>query len=162
MDRWLDLLTTYTHNSELQGLTAPPLISTIHKSPQHPLSLCRACCVSTPAVPWQRPCNSGGSSASLDQALSSQTPAQNSLGCPNCLQDNYHVESRISNSASIVAHRFVATGTCLPSRCLETSLLYSPISRSSHSNGCTRCNINATYWSSWSSRARIHKLLSLQ
>jgi hypothetical protein len=27
----MDLLTTYTHNSELQAITAPPLISTIYK-----------------------------------------------------------------------------------------------------------------------------------
>jgi hypothetical protein len=35
----LDVLTTYTHNSEVQVITAPSLISTIHKSPHHPLSL---------------------------------------------------------------------------------------------------------------------------
>jgi hypothetical protein len=46
----LNLLTTYTHESELQGISAPPLIS-IHKptehnkSPQHPLSLFPACSV---------------------------------------------------------------------------------------------------------------------
>jgi hypothetical protein len=28
----LDLLTTYTHDSQVQVITAPPLISTIHKS----------------------------------------------------------------------------------------------------------------------------------
>jgi hypothetical protein len=33
--------------------TAPPLISTIHKSPQHPLSLFKPA-VFSPAVPWQR------------------------------------------------------------------------------------------------------------
>jgi hypothetical protein len=35
----MDFLTTYTHHSELQVITEPPLISTIHRSPQHPLSL---------------------------------------------------------------------------------------------------------------------------
>jgi hypothetical protein len=39
MDWILDLLTTYTHHSELQAITALSLISTIHSSPQHPLSL---------------------------------------------------------------------------------------------------------------------------
>jgi hypothetical protein len=53
MDLWLDLLTTYTHNSELQVITALPLISTIHKSPQQPLSLFQPA-VSSPAVPSQR------------------------------------------------------------------------------------------------------------
>jgi hypothetical protein len=49
----MDLLTTYTHNPELQILTAPSLISIIHKSPQHPLSLFQSA-VSSPAVPWER------------------------------------------------------------------------------------------------------------
>jgi hypothetical protein len=48
----MDLLTTYTHDSELQALAAPSPISTIHK-PQHPLSLPQSA-VSSPAVPWQR------------------------------------------------------------------------------------------------------------
>jgi hypothetical protein len=41
----MDLLTTYTHDSELQVITALSLISTLYKSPQHPLSLFAACCV---------------------------------------------------------------------------------------------------------------------
>jgi hypothetical protein len=48
-----DLLTTYTHNSELEAITAPPLISTIHKTPQHTLSLFQPA-MSSLAVPWQR------------------------------------------------------------------------------------------------------------
>jgi hypothetical protein len=39
LDCILDLLTTLQHDSELQVITAQPLISTIHKSPQHTLSL---------------------------------------------------------------------------------------------------------------------------
>jgi hypothetical protein len=38
LDWRMDLLSTYTHDSELQELQAipaPPLISTIHKSPQY-------------------------------------------------------------------------------------------------------------------------------
>jgi hypothetical protein len=50
---WMDLLTTYTHDPELQAITAPPLISTIHKSPQHPLSLFQPAVFSS-AVSWQR------------------------------------------------------------------------------------------------------------
>jgi hypothetical protein len=53
LDWWMDLLTTYTHDSELQAITAPPLISTIHKSPQHLLSLFQPA-VSSSAIPWQR------------------------------------------------------------------------------------------------------------
>jgi hypothetical protein len=53
MDLQMDLLTSYTHDSELQAVTAPPLISTINKSQQHPLS-CFQHAVSSLAVPWQR------------------------------------------------------------------------------------------------------------
>jgi hypothetical protein len=49
----MDLLTTYTHDSELQAITESPLISTIHKLPQNPLRLFQPA-VSSPAVPWQR------------------------------------------------------------------------------------------------------------
>jgi hypothetical protein len=35
----LDLLTTLAHESETQAITAPSLISAIHKSPQYSLSL---------------------------------------------------------------------------------------------------------------------------
>jgi hypothetical protein len=52
-DWWMDLLTTYTHNSKLQAITASPLISTIHRSPQHPLSIFQPA-VSPPAAPRQR------------------------------------------------------------------------------------------------------------
>jgi hypothetical protein len=44
----MDLLTTYAHDSELQAITAPPLISTIHKSPQHPLSFTSLLCLHQP------------------------------------------------------------------------------------------------------------------
>jgi hypothetical protein len=53
LDWIFDLLTTYTHDSELQAITEPSLISTIHKSPQHMRSLSHPA-VSSPAVPWQR------------------------------------------------------------------------------------------------------------
>jgi hypothetical protein len=59
LDWWMDLLTTYTQDSEL-----PPLISTIHKSPQHSRSLATAS-------------NSEDSSASRTPILSSQPPVQN-------------------------------------------------------------------------------------
>jgi hypothetical protein len=49
LNRRMDLLTTYTHGSELQAVTTPPLIA-IHKSPQHPLSLFQPA-ASSPAVP---------------------------------------------------------------------------------------------------------------
>jgi hypothetical protein len=53
LDLLLDLLITCTHESELRAITAPSIISTIHKSPQHPLSLFQPS-VSSSAIPWQR------------------------------------------------------------------------------------------------------------
>jgi hypothetical protein len=50
LDWCLDLFTIYTHDPELQAVTARPLISTIHKSPQHPLIIFQLA-VSSPAVP---------------------------------------------------------------------------------------------------------------
>jgi hypothetical protein len=129
----MDLLVTYTHDSELQAITVPPLISMIQITTAFTKPF-PACCVFT-SRSLARASNSGDSSASCAQVLSSQTTIQNSLGHSSCLQDN-HVENTISNSTSVV-QRFVAVGTCLPSHCLETSLVYSPILLSLHSNGCT-------------------------
>jgi hypothetical protein len=55
LDLRMDLLTayTYTHDSELQAITALPLIYTLYKSLQHPLSLFQPT-VSSLAAPWQR------------------------------------------------------------------------------------------------------------
>jgi hypothetical protein len=48
---WIsDLLITYTHDLNLQAITGPSLISKIHKSPQHPLSIFQPA-MSSPAVP---------------------------------------------------------------------------------------------------------------
>jgi hypothetical protein len=53
LDRWKDLLTTYTQHSELQVITALLLISTLYKSEQHLLSLFQPA-VSSSAVPWKQ------------------------------------------------------------------------------------------------------------
>jgi hypothetical protein len=52
MDWWMNLLTTYKHDSELQVITVLSLISTLHKSPQYLLSIFQPA-VSSPAIPWQ-------------------------------------------------------------------------------------------------------------
>jgi hypothetical protein len=39
LDSCLDLLTTYAHHSELRVITVLSLVSTLYRSPQHPLSL---------------------------------------------------------------------------------------------------------------------------
>jgi hypothetical protein len=46
-------MATLPHDFELQAISAPPLIYTIHKSQRQPLSLFQLA-VSSPAVPWQR------------------------------------------------------------------------------------------------------------
>jgi hypothetical protein len=53
IDWILDLLSTYAHHSELHIIITLTLISTLHKSPQYPLSLFQPA-VSSRAVPWQR------------------------------------------------------------------------------------------------------------
>jgi hypothetical protein len=76
LDWWIDLLTTYTYDSELQVITAPPLISTIRKSPQHPLSLfpARYIFISRSLATASY---SGDSSASRAEVLTSQPSMQN-------------------------------------------------------------------------------------
>jgi hypothetical protein len=120
----LDLLTTYTctRDSELQAITAPALISTIHISPQHPLSHFPTCCVFT-SRSLATASNSGDSSASRAQLLSSQL--------------NYQLATD-----HIVEYMSVAAETCLPSLCPETTAARTtentllPLLRPLPSNGC--------------------------
>jgi hypothetical protein len=121
--RCMDLLTTYTHHSELHVTTALSLISTLYRSSQHPLSLLPVCCVFI-SRSWQR------------------------LLTVEILQLHefrFHLHSvpcrTVSNSNSIVLCVFVATGMCLPIRCLETGCITPLFIRLLRSNGCTRHNI---------------------
>jgi hypothetical protein len=84
-DWWIDLLTTYTHDSDLQTITAPLLISTIHKSLQHPLSLLPACCVFF-SLSLAMASSSEDSSPSRVHVLSSQPPVTNSSELSNSSQ----------------------------------------------------------------------------
>jgi hypothetical protein len=77
MDRRMDLLTTYIQNSELQVITALSLISTLYKPLQYPLSLFQVYCVFIRRS-LVTASNSGDSSASRAQVLSSQPSVQNS------------------------------------------------------------------------------------
>jgi hypothetical protein len=125
----MDLLTTYTHDSQLQATTAPPLISTIHKSPQHQLSLFPPSCVfiSRSLVMASKSRNSTTSRA---QSLSSQPPVQNStelstqltsieLTAPTVLVITSRHEPYRKHRSSTVAFVSVTAGTCLPSFCPE-------------------------------------------
>jgi hypothetical protein len=74
---WMDILNTCAHHSELQAITVPLLIFTIHMSPAPVLNLFPACCFFTsPSLATAS--NSTYSSASRVQILSSQPPVQNS------------------------------------------------------------------------------------
>jgi hypothetical protein len=77
VDWWMDLITTYTHHSEVQLITAPLLISTIHKLPQHMLSIFPACCVLA-SRSLATAYSNGDSSTCRAQVLLSQPPVQNS------------------------------------------------------------------------------------
>jgi hypothetical protein len=117
LDWWIDLLTTYTNDSELQAITAPPVISTIHKSPQHQLSLFLACCVFT-SRSLATASNSGDSSASGTQVLSSQPPVQNSTDnylCPFFIpcqhgQHRKHISSIVAPNCCIIKNLLPING----------------------------------------------------
>jgi hypothetical protein len=114
----------YTYNSELQLITVPLLISTIHKSPQHLLNLFQPAVFSSHSLATAS--NSGDSSASHTYALSSQPPMQNCL----TLSLAYNISAQttqkhlVYNSNSIVACISVAVGMCLLSCCSETVLVF--------------------------------------
>jgi hypothetical protein len=118
----LDLLTTYTHDSELQAVTAPPLISTIHKPPRHPLSLFQPA-VSTLAVPWQRLLTAEILRLHAVRSYLQSLPYQNSteLIAPTVLVITSRHGPHRKHSSSTVAFVSIAAGTCLPSCCPETA-----------------------------------------
>jgi hypothetical protein len=127
------------HTTQLQVITAPPLISRIHESPQHSLSLFQPA-VSSSAVPCQRlltveilqlhALKSSLHRLRTELTWSSNFPAYNSSAQTT-------QKHPVSNSTSIVARQFFAAGTCLPSSWPDTDLVYLPLWRSSHSNGST-------------------------
>jgi hypothetical protein len=134
MDWWMDLLTTYTHHSELQVITALLLISTLYQSLEHLLSLFPSCCIffshSLAAAP-----DSGDSSASCSQVLSLQPPVQNLTELnysPNLpvitSRHGPHRKCPVSIVVVQLLHLLriccLAMGTCLPSRCPETTAVY--------------------------------------
>jgi hypothetical protein len=135
---------TYTHDSELQVFTMQSLITTIHKSPQHPLSLFQPT-VSSPVVPWQRlltaeivqllwsiPFALASTTPQLKCQInygniSYQSPLQNSteLMAPTVLVIISRHRSYRKYHSSIVARIFIAAGTYLPS-CYLMVAVYSP------------------------------------
>jgi hypothetical protein len=82
MERWMILLTTYTHHSELQVITALSLISTLYKWLQNRLSLFPASSVFI-NLSLATVSNSRDSSGSRTHVPSSQPPVKNSLSTLN-------------------------------------------------------------------------------
>jgi hypothetical protein len=74
----MDLLTTYTHHSELEVITTLSLISTLHKSQQHLLTFFFPACCDFISRSLATASNSGDFSASHAQVIFSQPPVQNS------------------------------------------------------------------------------------
>jgi hypothetical protein len=103
-------------------------VSTIYKSPQHPPSLFPACCVFT-SRSLATASNSGDSSASHAQVLSSQPPMQNSTlsFVPyNISMDHTENTTLLLSCATVALSRIccVAMGMCLLSLCSEAGAVY--------------------------------------
>jgi hypothetical protein len=109
LDWWLYLTTTYTHDSELQAITDPPRISTIHKS-KHLLSIFPACCVFT-SHSLATASNSGDSSASRAHGPSRKPLFQQYLYCCVSIRCcvNLFTEPLPRNGSGIFAYLAVVT-----------------------------------------------------
>jgi hypothetical protein len=112
----LDLLTTYTHDTELQLIIALSLFPTLYKS-FPALSVWTSGCLVTAS-------NNGYSSASgLKTSLnggstptehfSSQIPVQNSLGCHNFLPYNSSARTTTENTVTISACIVACISVCV-------------------------------------------------
>jgi hypothetical protein len=101
------------------SITAPPLISTIHRS-QHPLRIFQPA-VSSPAIPWQRLLTVEIIQLHALRTSLHRLPYRTErtlspqLSSLKLLVTDL-VETLVSNSTFILARRFLAVGTCLPSR----------------------------------------------
>jgi hypothetical protein len=150
----MDLFVTHTQDSEVQIITAPPLISTLYKSPQHPLSLFPTCCVFINRS-LSTASDSGDSSASHAIRFHLHSlPCRTQFSSDNWLTNLvapivFHITTlhrlsrkRLFNSNSIVMCVFTAAVTCSRIRCLETGCITPLFIRLLHSNGCTCYNTN--------------------
>jgi hypothetical protein len=144
----MDLLTTYILHWELRLITAPLLISTIDRLPQHPLSPFPACCVFS-SRSLAAASNSGNSSASrtlvvtvrrISRQLNSKVNfsasylQDNSLErttqktqpiycCRGVFTGPWYSNGRGANNIEItilLLRALLINGRCLPSHCLAT------------------------------------------
>jgi hypothetical protein len=137
----MDLLTAYKHHSELQLITTLLLISTLYKSLHAKSS--PACNVFTRRCLVTAFNNADSSASVLMSLLSGEYPAtelQCNLFSASLAEINSElsgspqlsslqplhtdrVENTVPNTNSIIPCVFVAAGTCLPNRCLETGCI---------------------------------------
>jgi hypothetical protein len=136
LDWILDLLITYTHTWELQALNNA--IADLHT-----LQITRA---------HAKSFHSAFTSCFLVTYLNNEDYSA-AVVTPLPLVNTPHLNCQLNDSIISSQHGphkkhhsfvatcvFIAVGTCLPSRCLQTVAVYSPISWSLHSKGCTRYN----------------------
>jgi hypothetical protein len=143
-----DLWATYTRSSVLNVIRAPSLISTLYKSPQHPLNLFQVCCVfNNRSLVTASNCEVFSSLRS--HFHSSQPHVQNWLGRLYCLP----LTPRHGPRRQHTVHFRILTisvGSCLPSsslaaavvviflgRCLETKFVSEPFASNSCLSGST-------------------------
>jgi hypothetical protein len=130
----MDLSNTYTDRSELQAFTAPRLISTIHKTPQHSLL--------PSTVPTQRLLTVEILQLhALKCSLHSLELSSKLFPCLFNLATN-HIENI---SLLCLCHCCACAycyGNVLTEPLPKTALVYPPISVSLHNNGSTRYSIS--------------------
>jgi hypothetical protein len=139
----MHLLTTYTHHSELQVITALSLISTLYKSSQHLLSFSSLLCLHQPFpsngfYEWKcfsftrsGPLVTASHAEFLSAVNSNIAPFLLSLpyraqltGCPNSLLFiTPRRGPRRQHPVSPVACVTVSAVSCLPNRCPETGMI---------------------------------------
>jgi hypothetical protein len=131
MGWWVDLLATYTHHSDLQVTKALPLIFTIHKSPQHPLSLFQPA-VYSPAVPWQRLLTMEILQLPAIRSSLHSLPRRTQLSVWGTFRSSRH---RLAFNRQLTGNHFARTGNivwnnnsivvgvCLKISCLETGCI---------------------------------------
>jgi hypothetical protein len=110
LDWWIDLLTTCTHHSELQIITALLIISTLYKSRQ--LSLFPACCVSN-SCSLATASNSGDSSASLAHIVAVQQISRNWTHSASLGSSLYSLGAEPTENTSTNSFSVVVMGSCL-------------------------------------------------
>jgi hypothetical protein len=126
----MDLLATYTHHSELQIIAEVSLVSTLCKSPQHPLGPFPACCVISRTLAAAS--SSGDSSASHARiclrGLSCRTRLSLSTDWVAPIVGTGNIEDTVSNSSSVVVE------ACSPRRCITTAVVSLLVSKPLPSN----------------------------